>query len=106
MRAELTGLRPTRERWSFALGCAGTVLGQPIVLRSLAYSGLMLGAVAATVVWTAGIAYAPLRWSIVAVVGALIAVSWLGRVPSPLGPVSDSPTARIVRSAGVLMVGL
>jgi len=66
----------------------------------------MLGAVAATVVWTAGIAYAPLRWSIVAVVGALIAVSWLGRVSSPLGPVSDSPTARIVRSAGVLMVGL
>lgn len=106
MRAELTGLATARDRWSFALGCTGTVLRQPIVLRSLAYSVLMVGAVAGIVRWSAEIAYAPLRWGLVTLIGVLIAVSWLGRVSGPLGPVGDSRTARVVRAGGSLMVGV
>ena len=105
MGAELAGLTTRAERWSFALGCAGTVLRQPVVLRSVAYSALMAGSVIGAVVWSADIADALLRWGIVALVAVLIAVSWLGRVASPLGPVSRSRTARVVRGAGFVMVG-
>ena len=35
----------------------------------------------------------------------LVAVSWLGRRPGILGPVADSPTARLVRAGGYLVVG-
>jgi hypothetical protein len=106
MRAELAGIETGRDRWSFALGCAGSVLRQPIVMRSLAYSVLMVGAVAVTVVWTASVAYATVRWGVVAVVGVLIAVAWLGRVSSPLGPVGESRTARFVRGAGSVLVAV
>jgi hypothetical protein len=106
MGAELAGLTTRRERWSFALGCAATVLRQPLVLRWLAYAVLMAGGVVGIVAWSSDIAYAPLRWALVALVGALIAVSWLGRVSSPLGPVSGGRTARVVRGAGSLMVAV
>lgn len=106
MRAELTGLSGRRDRWSFALGCAATVLREPIVLRSLAYSVLTAWVLAWVVVWSAGIAYATLRWGIVALVGVLVAVSWLGRIAGPVGPVGATRTARAVRGGGSVLVGV
>ena len=37
MRAETAALPPGRERWTHALGCAGAVLAQPAVVRTVGY---------------------------------------------------------------------
>jgi hypothetical protein len=104
MRAELSGLTARRDRWRFALGCTSAVLRQPAVLRSTVYSLAMVAALAGVVVCSAEIANPSLRWDAVVLVAGLIAVSWLGRVCSPLGPVGEARSARTVRGFGSLMV--
>ncbi|MEU7868477.1 hypothetical protein [Dactylosporangium sp. NPDC049140] len=106
MRAELVAVTARRDRWTFAAGCTGAVLRQPVVLRSLVYSIVMVGALAGVVVWSAGIVNPALRWDAVMLVAGLVAVSWLGRVAGPLGPVGAAGSARTVRGFGSLAVAV
>jgi hypothetical protein len=106
MAAELDGIAPPRDRWSFAIGCAATVARQFTVLRSLAYTMVTVAAVAGVAVWSRDISYAPLRWGVMGLVVALAAVITLGRVPGPLGPVASNRTAGLLRSVGFVAVAV
>jgi hypothetical protein len=101
MRAESAAVPPGRERWTHALGCTSTVLGQPAVLRAVGYPLAALAVLAGVLQWSAGIAYAPLRWGLVGLIALLHAVALLGR---RLGPVGDSRAARAVRAGGCLFI--
>lgn len=104
MRAETAAIPPGRRRWSHALGCAAAVLIQPPALRTIGYPLSAATVLAGVLRWSSGIAYAPLRWTLVALAALLLAVAWWGRRPGPLGPVAATPTARIVRAGGCLVV--
>src|SRR6185503_18047839 len=106
MTAELDGVVGRRDRWSFAVGCAATVVRQFTVLRSLVYTAGTVAAVAGVVVWSDGVRYQPLRWGMVALVVALAGVITLGRVPGPLGPVARNTSARLLRGAGAVVVAV
>jgi hypothetical protein len=105
MRAELARLVPDGDRRRFALGCVRVVATQPSTLRGARHLMLMAGVVVTILVWSGTIGYAPLRWGLVAGTLVLVAVSWLGRRPGMLGPVGDDAAARLVRTAGYLLVG-
>jgi len=105
MRAESLVIETGRERWAHALGCVRVVLVQPSVLRAIGYPVLGVALLAAVLRWSGGIAYAPLRWGVVASVALLLAVAGLGRLPGVLGPVGVGRTARAVRAGGCLLVG-
>lgn len=102
MRAETAALPPGRQRWAHALGCAGAVLAQPAALRSVGYPLAALTVLGLVLRWSAGIADAPLRWSLVAAVALLLAVACLGRIAGPVGP---GVAPRAVRAGGFMVVG-
>lgn len=106
MRAETAAIPPGRDRWGHALGCAGAVLSQPPAVRTAGYPLLALAVVAAVVRWSAGIAYAPLRWGVVGVIALLLVVALRGRAPGMLGPVGDGPVTRAVRAGGCLLIAV
>jgi hypothetical protein len=106
MTAELDGVVGRRDRWSFAAGCAATVVRQFTVLRSLVYTVSTVAAVAGVVVWSEGVRYQPLRWGMVALVAALAGVITLGRVSGPIGPVARDASARLLRGAGAVVVAV
>lgn len=105
MRAESAVIEPGRERWGYAMGCLRVVLAQPAVLRAIGYPMLAVAILGAVLRWSGGIAYAPLRWGVVAVVALLLGVAWWGRRPGVLGPVGLGRPARSVRAGGCLLVG-
>ncbi len=105
MQAESAVIEPGRERWVHAMGCLRVVLAQPAVLRAIGYPVLAVAMLAGVLRWSGGIAYAPLRWGVVAAVTLLLCVAWWGRRPGVLGPVGASRTARAVRAGGCLLVG-
>jgi hypothetical protein len=104
MRAELTGIESGPQRWRFVLGCLRVIATRPAVWRHAGYPLLLLGVLAATMVWTAQVGYLPLRWGLTGLVAALVAVACLGRM-RPFGPVGDGRAARGVRAGGYLLVG-
>ena len=104
MRAELGGIEPARDRRRFVLGCLRAVLTRPPVLRTLGCDAALLAILAATLVWSARIGYAPLRWGVVAVVSVLLLVTWCGRRPGALGPVGRGRAPRLVRALGCALV--
>jgi hypothetical protein len=106
MRAELAAIGPARQRLSFAVSCARAVAGQPAAYRRAGYSLLVAGALVVAAARAATLAYLPLRLGVVGLVGVLVALSWLGRRPGPLGPVGRSAPARLVRAAGYLLVAV
>ncbi len=106
MRAELAGIESGQARWRFALGCIRVVASQPAVLPGIGYPLLMAGVLVAVVTWTDTVAYAPLRWALVALVSILVAIAWLGRRAGMLGPVGKGWAARLVRAGGYLLVGV
>ena len=87
------------------MGCVRVVLVQPPVVRAIGYPLLGVAILAAVLRWSGGIAYAPLRWAVVATIALMLAVAWLGRLPGVLGPVGAGRTARAVRASGCLLVG-
>jgi hypothetical protein len=104
MRAELATVEAPRARWGFVAGCARAVVRQPEAPRRAAYP-LLIAAIAVAVVDRVGtLAYLPLRFTVVGLFGVLIAVSWWGRRPGPLGPVRPVRSARLARVAGYLLV--
>jgi hypothetical protein len=105
MRAELAGIARPGERWRFALGCVRVVATRPAVWRWAGNPLLVLGALVATLRFTARVGYAPLRWGLVGMIATLVVVACLGRM-RPLGPVGDGLAARAVRSGGYLLVGV
>jgi len=104
MVAELASLDGGRERWRFAVECAGVIVRRPAVLRRA------VGVLAPVAVlgyvwwWSAGIGWAPRRWGVVAFVAVLAVVAELGLV-GPLGPVGRGVSARVARAVGYLLVG-
>jgi hypothetical protein len=104
MRAELASIGPARERLSFAAGCLRAVAGAPAAYRRVGYCLLVAGVLVAAASRAAALAYLPLRLGLVALVGVLVVVSWLGRRRGPLGPVGRSWPARGVRVAGYVLV--
>jgi hypothetical protein len=105
MRAESAAIEPSRERWAHAMGCVRVVLVQPPVVRAIGYPLLGVAILAVVLRWSGGIAYAPLRWGVVATIALLLGVAWSGRLPGVLGPVGAGRTARTVRAGGCLLVG-
>ncbi|MFI5911680.1 hypothetical protein [Dactylosporangium sp. NPDC051541] len=105
MCAESAAIQPARERWRHALGCMRVVLVQPAVLRTIGYPLLAVAAFGGALRWSAGIAYAPLRWGVVAVVTLLLGIAWWGRHRGVLGPVGAGPVARALRAGGAALVG-
>ena len=105
MRAESAAIEPARERWVHALGCVRVVLAQPAVVRAVGYPLVGVALLGAVLRWSGGIAYAPLRWGVVAIVAFLLGVAWSGRRPGLLGPVGRGRVARAVRAGTCLLVG-
>jgi hypothetical protein len=70
-------------------------------MQRLMWAGLAVAALVAVVMATGSIGYAPLRWTLVALVAVLVGASWLG---GSLGPVADGPVARAVRGGGYVLV--
>lgn len=105
MRAELAHIESPAERWRFAVSCLRMGATRPAVLRAAGLVVLAVGALAAVLGWTRGVAYPPLRWGLVTLVSVLVAVAWLGRYDGSLGPVGGGVLARCVRSGGCLVLG-
>lgn len=106
MLAELSALEARAERWRFTAGCLRVVCTRPAVWRRIGYPALTAAGLALTVLWSRQFAYAPLRWASVAVVAALVAIGWLGRIRGPFGPVRSDGPARSVRLTGFAVVTL
>lgn len=105
MRAELAQIEPGPPRLWFALSCLRGSLTQPGLISTAGYPLLMLGVIIGVVAWTGRVTYVPLRAALIGLVVILVALSWLARRPGPLGPVSPSRAARLVRSGGYGLVG-
>jgi len=106
MLAELAAIGPGRARLSFAASCLGAMVRQPAVLRRAGYPVLLAVVVVIAGVRVAKVANPDLRISLLIVVASLVAVSWWGRRPGPLGPVGPSLPARLTRLGGYGLVGL
>jgi hypothetical protein len=102
MRAELAQITSGPQRWRFALSCARVSLTRPHLIGAIRYPLLTLAAITGIVAWTGSVPYPPLRGAIIALVGVLLALSWLAR---RFGPVGRGRTARLVRAGGYLLVG-
>lgn len=108
MRAELAGITADGAgrgaRWSFAVSCVRVVAGEPAARRRAGYPLLAAAALATVSWWSGSVAYAPLRWGLVALVTVLVLVSSAGRRSGLLGPVGSGRAPRLVRAGGGLLV--
>ncbi|WP_203914571.1 hypothetical protein [Rhizocola hellebori] len=106
MRAELAQLESRGERRSFVLGCVMAVLRHPTVWLGLRYPVLLAATLTAGVLWSAQIAYAPLRTAVFAMLAVLIGLLAIGRWKGFLGPVRADRPARGIRAIGVALVAV